>query len=71
MELIAISSTPISKFDMFGRQCDLGERFQHCYMKISGDMVFSKTQLLSIKKTISEDSFNFEYMNTYKMSSLS
>ena len=30
-----------------------------------------KYQLLSIKKTISEDSFNFEYMNTYKMSGLS
>ena len=63
MELIAISSTPISKFEMFGRYCDFGERFPHCYMKISGDMVFSKTQLLSIKQTISEDSFNFEYMN--------
>lgn len=71
MELIAISSTPVCKTDMFGRYCDFGERFPHCYMKISGDMVFSKTQLSTIKRTISEDSFDFEYMNKYKMSSLS
>lgn len=71
MDLIAISSTPICKTDMFGRYCDFGERFPHCYMKISGDIVFSKTRLLSIKQAISKNNFGFEYMNKYKMSSLS
>ena len=42
-ELIAISSTPCMKADIFGLYCDLAERSNHCYMKISGDMVFSKT----------------------------
>lgn len=69
-ELIAISSTPCMKADIFDLYCDLAERSTHCYMKISGDMVFSKNYLNFVKSIRSDDMFNCEFMNKFTVGSL-